>query len=272
MSNHQAINHSLAAETFTLEMEAGLKINGRVKTITNGIQKPAIVFAHGFRGFKDWAFWPDVVDRFAQLGYYTVIFDFSRIAAWEEALEEQRIAAASTINQELLDIGAVVAQLKQGALPLAEEANPGQVALLGHSRSGGSAIIYASEHPGQLQAAIIWNGGASPAHALDDSGLTPVQRAVAEDQQSQAARFDVGAHYARLTLPVLIVQGDKDSERLLSFVERARQLAPHQAYAYIPGANHTFGVTHPYEGPTDQLAAAIDETIYFLGRHLPPIR
>ena len=36
----------------------------------------------------------------------------------------------------------------------------------------------------------------------------------------------------------------------------------------VPGASHTFGVTHPFAGPTPQLIEAMNATQSFLRRHL----
>lgn len=255
---------AIASETFEIGLGEGLKVKGRVRAIPDGVRKPVVVVAHGFRGFQDWAFWPEVAERLAGLGYYAVSFDFSRITAKEEGLDETQVAEASTVSQELSDLKALLGEIKHGGLPLREEADAGKVALLGHSRSGGSSIIHAGEHPESVSAVVVWNGGASPVNVSSDPDLTPVQRAVALDQEKNSERFNVTNHFVGLTQPALIVQGDADSQRLLDFVDRLKELAPGQKYVSIPGANHTFGVTHPYEGATEQLNAAFEETAAFL--------
>ncbi|WP_062494490.1 hypothetical protein [Paenibacillus sp. 32O-W] len=57
-----------------------------------------------------------------------------------------------------------------------------------------------------------------------------------------------------------------DSERLLAQNRALRELAPHQTFVAVPGGNHTFGAADPYEGPTDALDQAFEETAVFLKR------
>ncbi|RIX53161.1 alpha/beta hydrolase [Paenibacillus nanensis] len=261
---------TLRSAPFEIAVSDGLKVRGRVKTQENGVRKPIVVVAHGFRGFQDWGFWPDVTDRFASRGYYTVSFDFSRIAAKEEGLDDGRVARASTQSQDVLDIEAVIRLIGEGRLPLQEEADSNRVALLGHSRSGGSGILYASENPEQVDAVIVWNGGPAPAKSSKEPDLTPVQLAVALDYEANPERFDIASRFQELSQPALIVQGDSDSERLLAFVDRLKELAPHQSYVSIQGANHTFGAVHPYEGSNEGLDAAFEETAAFLARTFQP--
>ncbi|MCR2804684.1 alpha/beta hydrolase family protein [Paenibacillus soyae] len=260
---------TLRSESFEIPLSGGLKVRGRVKTQENGVRKPVVVVAHGFRGFQDWGFWPDVTERFAEAGLYAVSFDFSRIAASEEGLNDARVAEASTLSQDVLDLGAVVRQLWQGQLPLGQEADPARIALLGHSRSGGSSIVFANENPELVGAVIVWNGGPGPVKASTDSDLTKVQLAVALDYESNPERFDITSRFSGLRQPALIVQGDRDSERLLEFVDKLKEIAPHQSYVSIQGADHTFGIAHPYEGSNERLDAAFEETVAFLKRTYP---
>ena len=43
----------------------------------NGIQKPIIVFAHGFKGFKDWGHFNKVMEYFIDKDFIFVKFNFS---------------------------------------------------------------------------------------------------------------------------------------------------------------------------------------------------
>jgi len=43
----------------------------------NGKQKPVVIFAHGFKGFKDWGHWEAIGEAFATAGFVFVKFNFS---------------------------------------------------------------------------------------------------------------------------------------------------------------------------------------------------
>lgn len=259
-------NSTLQQSAFTIKLEGDLKLNGVVKVVAEGLAKPVLIIAHGFRGSKDTGFWPEVSTWFAEHGFYTVIFNFARISAKEDQLGEEVVAVASTISQELSDLLSIVTHVQRGLLPQPELAAAQQINLLGHSRSGGSLIVFANEHP-EIQSISIWNGGANPNRpGTDDQELSLQQWRILEDIKENEHRFDILKKFTLLSLPALIVQGDQDSERLLISNKRLQEHVPSQTYISIKDANHTFNVEEPYAGPTPQLKQAFDATIAFLPR------
>ncbi|KAI7259327.1 hypothetical protein KC345_g10336, partial [Hortaea werneckii] len=155
-------DETLTIEHFKLPLENGLYLEGEVRIPEGTAPKPVVLISHGFRGHKDWAFWPEVSARIAGSGFYTVSFNFSRIAARSAAgLSPAETAGAATLSRELLDLEHVLLSLQQGRLPLTEAADLTRLAVLGHSRAGGSNILFAAEHP-EVKALVVWNGGSAP--------------------------------------------------------------------------------------------------------------
>ena len=76
-------------------------------------------------------------------------------------------------------------------LPLREEADVERLALLGHSRSGGSSIIFASEHD-EVKAVAVWNGGGAPSLPPREPNqpLSLLEQACIDDAQRNVQRFD----------------------------------------------------------------------------------
>jgi predicted alpha/beta-hydrolase family hydrolase len=258
-------NSILAIEPFTVQVSDGLYLNGQVKTIQDGLRKPILIISHGFRGHKDWGFWPEVSERFAAEGFYTVIYDFSRIAAKRDGIDENIAAAASTVSQELRDLSTLLGQLLDAGLPYDQEADHSRIAVLGHSRSGASSIIFTAEHA-DIRAVAVWNGGRTPSATdkVNEGTATPIEIAIDKDIHENEERFDIVRHFISLKVPALIVQGDQDNAGLLEHNKRLREAAPQQAFVDIAGGNHTFGAVDPYEGSTAQLDQAVQETVKFL--------
>jgi uncharacterized protein len=263
-----SLQTAVMLEPFRLEQTDGTVLEGEVRAIRYDGRKPVLILGHGFRGHKDWAFWPDVAERFARQGYYTVTFNFARIAAAASG-GERKAAETVTLSRELEDWHAIVKAAARGKLPLAEEADPERLAVLGHSRAGTSSLLLAGERP-EVKAAVVWNGGGAPIRppAEDGRELTPAQRALVDDLDRNRERFDVRRVFAALDIPVLVVQGGWDSERLLEQHRALRESAPHQTYVIIPDADHQFGASDPYKGTTEALDIAFDETAAFLSRIL----
>jgi len=261
----------LEAAPFRIELEEGLHIDGDVRTIRDGNAKPVLIIGHGFRGHKDWGFWPDIAGRFAERGFYTVIFNFSRIAALAADPHGSRAAEASTISREIADWEAVTDVLLHRDLPLsASEADTNRLSLLGHSRAGATSILFAAGQPA-IQALIVWNGGGSPSRPVAEEGqaLSLREQAIIGDLDRNADRLDVKRSFASLSIPALVVQGEQDNARLLEHNRELREAAPSQSFAYIRSGNHTFGAVDPYEGATAELEQAFEASASFLRFALP---
>jgi len=260
-------NAEIVTAPFRLELEQGLALAGRIETPADGPAPAVLLLAHGFRGSKDWGFWPYVSRWFAGRGYYTVSFNYSRIDARARGFDERRIAAASTVSQELADLAALLDAVTRGALPFADRAPRGRVVLLGHSRSGTSSVLFASERP-EIGTIVVWNGGVSPAPpAGDPEAWSLVERAVAADAASHPQRGDVAGTLAALAAPALLVQGGADAARVLEASRLLRAAAPGHSFVDIAGADHTFQIPHPFTGTNAYLEAALEASASFLARH-----
>ncbi|QSF44521.1 alpha/beta hydrolase family protein [Paenibacillus tianjinensis] len=260
---------TLAAESFRLPLENGLFIEGQVRVPPGVDPAPVVLLSHGFRGHKDWAFWPEVSGRLAESGFYTVSFNFSRIVAHSAAgIAEREAAEAATLSRELDDLQQVLRSLRGGRLPLAERADPVRLAILGHSRAGGGNIIFAAEHP-EVQALVVWNGGSAPARTPGSGqALTFQERVLQLDQERNKGRFDLEHALSFLSAAALVIQGDQDRDSLLQQNARFREQAPQHRYYSVRGADHTFNTTDPYEGATPELNEALALTLEFLHEQL----
>lgn len=133
-----------------------------------------------------------------------------------------------------------------------------------------------------MKAVVTWNGIAS-VNLFDDAfkaqiaehGVAyvtnmrtkqdmPIKASFYEDLSRNEERFDIVSRLAELKIPVLQVQGGQDSPWLKEGFERLRQAAPQHQILAIPSANHTFGAVHPFQGTTEELETALEESIRFL--------
>ncbi|MEK3838342.1 alpha/beta hydrolase family protein [Paenibacillus sp. FSL R7-0128] len=263
-------HETLTIEHFKLPLENGLYLEGEVRVPAGTATKPVLLISHGFRGHKDWAFWPEVSGRIAGSGFYTVSFNFSRIAARDaDGISPEEAAEAATLSRELADLEQLLHSLLEGRLPLAGLADTERIAVLGHSRAGGSNILFAAEHP-EVKALVVWNGGAAPQPRQGEgtAALTPQEQAVREDQLRNKERFNLEEALSRVSAAALLIQGDQDRDALLLQHAGFREQAPQHRYLSIRGADHTFGTVDPYEGSTSALNEAVTSTIAFLQEKL----
>ncbi|MFC0210882.1 alpha/beta hydrolase family protein [Paenibacillus chartarius] len=213
--------------------------------------KPVLLISHGYRGHKDWGFWPYIANRFAERGFYTVSYNFSRIDARKnQKLTQQEKWEAETVYRELSDLDHLQSALRSELLPSRGQADVSKVAILGHSRAASSAIIYAADHPGSVQAVVAWNGGGVPQPHGPAAAENPE---LSLDVERQGQRYDTVKRLKELAVPALIVQGLHDLERTLENNSKLRETASEQTFIEIPGADHAFGLDDPFTGTNSYL-------------------
>ncbi|TDF98786.1 alpha/beta hydrolase family protein [Paenibacillus piri] len=252
---------TITSKAFTIELAGGGVINGEVKTVEDGVRKPVLLLSHGFRGFKDWGFWPYASASFARQHYYVVTFDFSRIYIKNGDFDEAAKLEAFTVSNELSDLDALLRHIREQALPLAELSDPSRIALLGHSRAGSSSIIFASEHP-EVGAIVALNASAH----LTPQGEGRQEAVIAADLERTPERYAIPHKLAAYRGDALIIQGDVDAERLLAGNQALRAAAPDQTFVTIPGGDHTFGISHPFLDATPALSQALEAASSFLAK------
>ena len=256
-----------------------------VRTSDRQRPRPAVLVVHGFKGFKDWGMFPLVAERMARAGLTAVSFNLSGSGVDEDGQSSwpERFGHA-TYSGDLEDMRQVAGALAEGRLGMAATSVFG---VLGHSRGGGEAILFAAEEP-RVRALVTWaaiagvDRWAGQAGAWRSDGSIPITNArtgqvlplfpdVLDDIEQHAAALDIPAAAARVAVPWLLLHGTGDESVPPSEADLLRREAAHNpALRFLPieGAGHTFGATHPMLGIPPTLAVAIDESVKWMGRHL----
>src|SRR5689334_8311121 len=116
-------------------------------------ERPAVLVLHGFKGFKDWGMFPPFSERLAQAGFLAVTPNLSGSGVDDtgEFSRPERFGH-NTFSAELEDASRVIDALMTGRLGAHA---PSTLALVGHSRGGGVAILQTSRDP-RVQALVTW--------------------------------------------------------------------------------------------------------------------
>ncbi len=269
---------------FTRVSLRGDLIRGDVRMPEGPPPRSAIVVVHGFKGFKDWGFFPFTCDRLAAAGHAVVSFNMSHNGVGKLPLEftELERFGANTLSLELDEVLLIVDEVIAGDLI---PNRPRRVGIFGHSRGGGQAILAAGEDD-RIEAIATW---AAVSHfdrwtqeTRDEwravgriwimnertGQQMPLDVGLLEDFEANRERLDIPSAAAQLEMPWLIVHGRDD--RTVP-AEEGRALAAagrHGRLVLVGGAGHTFEARHPFEESTSQLDEALDATVSHFARHL----
>lgn len=237
---------------------------------------PTVIVLHGFKGFMNWGFFPELGRRLARAGYAAVLFNTSGsgIGPDLESFTELEAFAANTFTRELEDLALVRRFL--AARPAFDATRLG---LFGHSRGGGIALLHAAA-AGDIAALVTWAAIStverfSPevVSAWREDGFTLVRNArtgqdmrlgldVLRDVEEHQRELNIRAACAQITAPTLLLHGEADEG--VPFSEaRALMAAFRPGVARLSahaGAGHTFGARHPLDEVPASLERAMAET------------
>ena len=110
----------------------------------NGKSKPVVIFAHGFKGFKDWGHFNKMMEYFIANDFVFVKFNFSHNGGTaEQPIDFPDLEAFGNNNftKELADLRTVVDWVTSGSGIDQNEFDTDQIYLIGHSRGGGVSIV-----------------------------------------------------------------------------------------------------------------------------------
>jgi pimeloyl-ACP methyl ester carboxylesterase len=269
--------------TFEREASHGRLIRGDVRMPEGPPPRSAVLILHGFKGFKDWGFFPLLAERLAAGGHAAVSFSFTGSGVTDQSeVTDLDAFASNTFSRELEEV-ALVFDMVLGGVLLPRK--PRRIGLLGHSRGGADAILHAASH--DVDALVTWAAISTFERWTEETRARwreegrmvvlnsrtgrqlPLDVALLDDFEQNRERLDVTRRAAAVTAPWLIVHGLED---LTVPVDEARVLARAQPAAHlllIEGAGHTFEVGHPLGARTSpQLEEAIAGAARHFERHL----
>ena len=244
---------------------------------------PLVIFAHGYKGYKNWGAWDLMAKRFAEAGFFFVKFNFSHNGTTLEnptAFDDLEAFGNNNFSKEMLDYDAVLNHFSKR-----EEIDPERIAVIGHSRGGGITLIKACEDE-RIKAVVSlagvshfgyrfpsgdrmeeWkNSGVMYSENARTKQQMPHYYQFYEDYRTNEQRFSVQYAAQHLDKPLLIVQGSNDDAVKDKEAFLLSEWCKNSQLEILEGANHTFGASEPWkdkELPADLSRATSLMTEFF---------
>jgi len=254
----------------------------------DGKPKPIVIFAHGYKGFKDWGAWKKMGERIAEEGFLFVKFNFSHNGIDQENLTEfLNIEAFGDNNYmiELDDLQSVIDWILLPNFKFAKQIKADNIALIGHSRGGGIALLKAASEKRITKlitlASVADFGSRFPEgkelEAWEKKGVRYIKNSRTGQQlphhyqfyrnfKENKERLNIKKAAQKLEIPHLIAHGSSDTSVSIGEAGNLFEWSPAPKLLLVENADHVFGITHPWdeEDLTKEFNHVINKSIEFL--------
>ncbi|MFH1893783.1 MAG: alpha/beta fold hydrolase [Candidatus Zixiibacteriota bacterium] len=248
---------------------------------------PCIVFVHGFKGFKDWGFWPYMGNYFADRGYIVVSFNFSHNGVGESLTEFDELDRFSenTFSREVREVCEIVDACRSGFFG---DIGDHRIALLGHSRGGGISLAAARQKP-EVAAVALWSSVADFSRYSEKhkerwrktghfevvnqrtGQVMRLNATLLEDlEEHKGDLLNIEKAVRELSRPLLIAHGEQDISVTVAEGEKLFECSDKNRTEFhiIPKTGHTFGIVHPFAGSSTALDSVLEKTESFYAKNL----
>ncbi len=265
-------------------------LRGNVISITaygteNISNNTCIIISHGFKGFKDWGFFPYTAEYLANLGYFVITFNFSHngIGSNKYEFTEMEKFAENTFSLEIEELTEIIKAYKNNFFG---KINKPSIGLLGHSRGGAITLLTAENIQDNDVAAVVTWSSVSTLDRYSNRQKKEWRKkayfAVMNMRTKQEMRLNLSLlndletnrddklnikkAVSNLGIPFLIAHGKED---LAVRFQEAEELYEHSDKSIselfpVENTGHTFGCVHPFEGPTKKFEYLLSKTGKFL--------
>lgn len=267
------------------------KKNEKIRITTYGYENletaPCLIFVHGFKGFKDWGFWPYSGNFFASKGIFVLSFNFSHNGIGEGVTQFAELDkfAKNTFSLELEELNEIIDAYLNGFFVVTRKK---PIGILGHSRGGGDALIVSSKRK-EIKAVVTWAAVANfdrytnrQAKEWRKNGFFEVLNSrtnqmmrlnvsLLEDiEQNKNDLLNLEKATKNLNKPLLLIHGEQDLSVKIEEGEQIYNWSNKDLTEFykIKATGHTFDIVHPFKGSNPKFDSVLDRTLNFFNKHL----
>lgn len=263
-------------------------INSTIIVEKGALNTPVLIFAHGFKGFKEWGGFPYMMEKIAREGFACISFDFSHNGVTKDKPAEFTrldLFAENTHTKEFDDLQTVIDYFYDNGGKYNIDKN--RIALMGHSRGGGAVILKSAEDK-RIKALVTLSSVASVNRYTPEQKrrwrlagyieipntrtmqMMRMNKAFLDDIEQNAERLDITKAMGRMNIPALIIHGMEDLAVRYTDAGKLYENSNKDLteLCVIENTGHTFGIEHPFKGTTKAFEDAIGKTIGFLRKNL----
>ncbi len=248
---------------------------------------PCLIFVHGFKGFKDWGFWPYIGNYFASKGFFVLIFNFSHNGIGEGKTEFTELDkfAQNTFSLELEELNEIIDAYSGNFF---KGKSNFKVGIAGHSRGGATSLLVSSYRK-EIGAVVLWASisnfdrytnrqknewrkkGVFEVLNTRTNQMMKLNVSLLEDiEKNKNGLLNLEQAAKNLNKPMLILHGEQDLAVPLKEAEQIYNWSNKEITEIIKvnATGHTFGAVHPFDKSNPKLDFTLDKTLKFFNKHL----
>ena len=248
---------------------------------------PCLIFVHGFKGFKDWGFWPYSGNYFAERGFFILTFNFSHNGIGENLTEftELEKFANNTFSLELEELNEIIDSYLNNFFGKIKNE---RIGIVGHSRGGGEALIVASERK-EIKSVATWaavenfnryserqakewrkNGVFEVLNSRTNQMMKLNISLLDDIEKNKGGLLNIEKAVKKLNKPLLMIHGEQDLAVPLKEAENIYNWSNKDLTEFhkIKATGHTFDVNHPFKGSNRKFDFVLVKTLNFFNKNL----
>lgn len=268
---------------FVLPTEDSEKINVSAFCNSNDGDAPCIILVHGFKGFKDWGFFPYSAEYFANQGFFVLTFNFSHNGVGDNLIEfiEPEKFADNTFSREVNELEFVIKSFLSGTFGFRRNNN---IVLIGHSRGGAISVLTAAKF-NQISKVVLWASvctldryterqkeewrvkGKIEVLNFRTKQWMKINVSLLDDIELNIENsLNIKKAVTELRKPLLIIHGEQDITVPVSEAKNLYDWSDKtiSELFIIKAKGHTFNIIHPFEGTNQKFETVLNKTNDFL--------
>lgn len=231
-------------------------------------RKPLVIFAHGYKGYKDWGVFGQMQKYFVEEGFVFLKFNFSHNGGTtEQVIDFPDLEAFGNNNYmlELDDLQTVIDWISENN-NYKDEIETSNIILIGHSRGGAIATLKTVQEK-KISKLVTWAAVCDLNRSFFEEGpeldkwkkegVLYVINGRTKQQMPHYIQFyenfienqellNVESATKKIMVPHLIIHGDGDHSVPVRHAKNLHRWNPSSVLKIIPNTNHVFGAKQPW--------------------------